>query len=116
MAWAEAVWDEQLDDAELHKAWNQQQRRVGMKPMWSRVSGPTGATIMCLRQLGWTWPHHTNFVTTSGHSIDLRETCPMDVKAQAGVDSDLALWQDWADTDERKELLPRPRGRTWWSD
>ena len=108
VAWAEAVWDKQLDDAELHRAWRQQQRRVGMKPRWSRVSGPTGATIMCLRQLGWTWPHHTTFVTSNGHLIDLRETCPMDVKAQAGVDSDLALWQVWADTDERKELLPRP--------
>ena len=84
VAWAEAVWDEQLDDSELYKAWKQQQRRVGMKPMWSRVSGPTGAAIMCLRRLGWTWPHHTTFVTASGHVINLRETCPMDVKAQAG--------------------------------
>ena len=37
VAWAEAVWDEQLDDAELHKAWRRQQRLVGMKPLWSRV-------------------------------------------------------------------------------
>ena len=43
----------------------------GMNPLWSRVSGPTGAIIMCLRQLGWTWPHHTTFITASGHEIDL---------------------------------------------
>ena len=61
---------------------------------------------MCLKQLGWTWPHHATFITASGYVINLRETCPMDVKAQAKVDSDLALWKDWADTDERKELLP----------
>ena len=42
--------------------------------------------IMCLRHLGWTWPH----------------TCSMDVKAQARVDSFLARWKEWAD--ERKEL------------
>ena len=30
-----------------------QQRLVGLKPLWNRVSGPTGAIIMCLRQLGW---------------------------------------------------------------
>ena len=39
--------------------------------------------------------------------MDLRETCSVDVKAQARVDSDLALGK-WADNDERKELLPRP--------
>ena len=38
----------------------------------------------------------------------VRETCTMDVKAQARVDSDLALWKEWADNDELKELLPRP--------
>ena len=35
VAWPEAVWDEQLGDSELHKAWRQQQRLVGLKPMWS---------------------------------------------------------------------------------
>ena len=89
VVWAEAVWDEHLDDAELHKAWRRQQRLVAMKPLWSRVSGPTGAIIMCLRQLGWTWPHHATFITASGHEIDLYETCPIDVKAQSRVDSDL---------------------------
>ena len=51
-----------------------QQRRVGLKLSWSKVSGPTGAIIMCLRQLGWTWPHNTTFVTASGHEVDLHET------------------------------------------
>ena len=74
VAWAEAVWDEQLDEAELHKEWRRQQRQVGFRPLWSRVSGPTGAFIMCLRQLGGTWPHDTTFVTASGHEVDLRET------------------------------------------
>ena len=60
VAWAEAVWDEQLDEADLHKAWRRQQRLVGLKPSWSKASGSTGAIIMCLRQLGWTWPHHTS--------------------------------------------------------
>ena len=107
VAWAEAVWDEQLDDADLRKAWRRQQRLVGLKPSWSKVSGPTGAIIMCMRQLGWTWPHHTTFVTASGHEMDLRQTCHMDVKAQC-VDSELALWREWADNDERRELLPCP--------
>ena len=106
VAWAEAVLDEQLDDADLHKAWRRQQRLVGLKPSWSKVSGPTGAITMCLRQLGWTWPHHTTFVTASGHEVDLRQICPRDVKAQATVDRELALWREWADNDERKELLP----------
>ena len=91
VAWAEAVWDEQLDDADLHKTWRRQQRLVGLKPAWSKVSGPTGAIIMCLRQLGWTWPHHTTFVTASGHEVDLRQICPREVKVQATVDSELAL-------------------------
>ena len=30
-AWAEPVWDEQLDDADLRKAWRRQQRLVGLK-------------------------------------------------------------------------------------
>ena len=109
VAWAEAVWDEQLDDADLHRAWRRQQRLVGLKTSWSKVSGPTGAIIMCLTQLGWTWPHHTTFVTASGHEVDLRQICPRDVKAQATVDSEIALWREWAgDSDERKELLPCP--------
>ena len=40
---------------------------------------------MCLRQLGWTWPHHTTFVTANGHEVDLRQICPRDVEAQATV-------------------------------
>ena len=97
VTWAEAAWDEQLDDAELNKAWRRQQRLVGLKPSWSKVSGPTGAIIMCPRQLGWTWPHHTTFVTASGHEV-VRETWQ-------AKDSDLALWNEWADNDELKELL-----------
>ena len=31
VAWAEAVWDEQLDDADLHRAWRRQQRLVGLE-------------------------------------------------------------------------------------
>ena len=85
MAWAEAIWDEQLDDVDLHRAWRRQQRLVGLKPSWNKVAGPTGAIIMCLKQLGWSWPHHTTFVTTNGHEIDLRQICPRDVKAQALV-------------------------------
>ena len=40
--------------------------------------------------------------------MDFRQTCPMDVKAQARVDSGLSLWSGWADNDERRELLPCP--------
>ena len=35
VAWTEAVWDEQLDDVELHKAWRRQQRLVGLKSLWT---------------------------------------------------------------------------------
>ena len=49
------------------------------------VAPPAGAIIICLRRPGWPWPHYTTF-TTNGHEVDLRETCPMDVKAQARVD------------------------------
>ena len=45
---------------------------------------------------------------SKGHEVDLRGTCPLDVKAQAREDSDLALWKEWADSDERRELLQRP--------
>ena len=108
VAWAEAVWDEQLEDADRHKAWRRQQRLVCLEPAWSKVSGPTGAIIMCLRQTGWTWPHHTTFVVASGHEVDIRQIRPRHVEAQAAVDSELALWREWADNDERKELLPCP--------
>ena len=122
VARAEAVWDEQLDDAELHKAWRRQQRLVGLKPLWSTVSGPTGAIIMCLRQLRWTWPHHTTFLAASGHEGDLRETCPVDVMAQARVDSDLELWKEEADNDQQEEPQEAPVIRAalgvihagWW--
>ena len=46
------VWDEQLDDVDLHRAWRRQQRLVGLKPSWNKVAGPTGAIILCLRQMG----------------------------------------------------------------
>ena len=74
VAWAEAVSDEQLDDAELHKAWSRQQRLVGMNPSWSRQSEWT-----CGRH--YHVPYRASFITASGHEIDLRETFPMDVKA-----------------------------------
>ena len=48
-------------------------------------------------------------VTANGHEVDLRQICPRDVKAQAMVDSELALWKECAgDSDERKELLTCP--------
>ena len=72
-----------LADTRVYKVWRRQQRLVGLKPSWSKVSGPMGAIIMCLRQLGWTWPHHTTFVTASGHEVDVRQICTRDVKAQA---------------------------------
>ena len=81
---------------------------MGLKPSWSKVSGSTGAIIMCLRQLGLTSPHHTAFVTANWHEVDLRQICPRDVKAQATVDSELVLRREWADNDERKEVLPCP--------
>ena len=59
---------------------------------------------MCSKQLRWSWPHHTTFVTANGHEVDLRQICARDVAAQAPVDSEMALWREWADTDERKEL------------
>ena len=47
-------------------------------------------------------------VTAKGHEVDLRQICPRDVKAQAMVDSELALWKEWAgDSDERKERAHR---------
>ena len=72
------------------------------------TAATTGGPETSVEQSQWTWPHHTTFVTASLHEVDLRETCFMDVKAQATVDSDLALWKEWADNDERKEQLPRP--------
>ena len=60
--------------------------------------------IIFSKQLEWTWPHHTTFVAASGHELDLREHSPMNVMAQARVDSDLGLWKQWADNDKRKEL------------
>ena len=91
---AEAIWDEQLNDVDLHRAWRRQQRMEGLKPSWSKSLARQGPSSLCLKQLGWSWPHHTTFVTANGHEIDLRQICPRDVKAQALVDSELALWKD----------------------
>ena len=63
---------------------------------------------MCLRQLGWSWPHHTTLITANGHELDLRQICPRDVKSQAMVDSELALGKVGRRSNERKELLPCP--------
>ena len=38
VARAETVWDEQLDDADLHRAWRRQQRLVGLKPLVDTAS------------------------------------------------------------------------------
>ena len=51
---------------------------------------------------------HTTFFTARGHEVDSRQTCPMDVKAQARADRELAQRREWADNDERRELLPCP--------
>ena len=101
VAWAEAVWDEQLDDADLHKGWRRQLRLVGLKPSWSKVSGPTGAIIVCLRQLGWTWPHHTTFVTASGHAADLPQG-----RQSAGDSGQRIGAVERVGGQRRKELLP----------
>ena len=84
-------------------------RSVGLKPSWSKVSGPTGAIIMCLRQMSWTWPH----TRPSSLRVGTRWTYGrLAFKAQAPVDSSLALRRDWVDNDERRELLPMPSAGT----
>ena len=93
VAWAEAV----------HKAWRRQQRLVGL-------SVARRAPLPCAwgNWVGHGLPHHTTFITAAGHEVHSRKICPRDVKAQATVDSKLALWREWADNDERKDLLPCP--------
>ena len=51
VAWTEAVWNR----AAGRRRSNTRHGGVRLKPSWGKVSGPTGAIIMCLRQLGWTW-------------------------------------------------------------
>ena len=109
VAWAaEAVWDEQLDDADLHKSWRRQRRLVGLNPSWEQgqwsdrshyhvleADGLDMATPHDLRHCEW---------TRGGLTANVSR----DVRAQARVDSELALWREWADNDDRRELLPCP--------
>ena len=88
---------------------NRANRSVGLKPSWSKVSGPTGAIIRCLRQMSCTWPH----TRPSSLRVGTRWTYGrLAFKAQARVDSSLALGRDWVDNDERRELLPMPSAGT----
>ena len=50
------------------------------------------------------------FVAASGYEVDLRHICPRDVKAQAMVDSELALWEEWAGGSDEKSSS---RARCW---
>ena len=70
----------------------------------------TGAAIMCLSQLGRTWPHETTFVTASGHEVALCEPFPYGCRDadERERDSLLAHRMEWADCDERTALLRRP--------
>ena len=63
VARAEAVWDEQLDGAEPHTAWRRQQRLVGFEAVLEQSQWPDGRHHHV--------PHHTTFVTASGHEVDL---------------------------------------------
>ena len=54
------------------------------------IGGP-GAVYHVPEATGLDRPHHTTFITASGHEVDLRRICTRDVKAQATVESELAL-------------------------
>ena len=62
VAWAEAIWDEQLDDVDLHRAWRRQQRLVGLKHRGAKsvarqdhhVSEAAGMVMASLRT-GTSW-------------------------------------------------------------
>lgn len=108
LAWAAAVWDETVPEEELAKAWRHQMVAVGLSPVWSKVKGPAGATVMVLRELGWAWPQWHTFSTRQGFQLRLSEVCPADVKAMVLLDSDAAMWASWTADPEYASLAPRP--------
>ena len=60
------------------------------------------------RQLGWTWPRYSVFITRPGHSLDLETACPEDWRAMALFDSDAVMWAAWTQRAEYAALAPRP--------
>ena len=107
-AWAAAVWDARIDASVLQDAWRRQMPAVGLRPSWRRVRGPCGACVMHLGDIGWAWPRWDTFVSRDGHQMNLAEICPQDVKAMVMLDSDAALWAEWALDDAYSSLRPRP--------
>ena len=113
VAWAEAVWDEQLDDADLQKAWRRQQRLVGaiggLEAVVEQGQWPDGCHYHVLEATGLdvASPHDLRHCkwARGGLTADLPQGRH---KAQATVDCELALWREWAEDDERKELFPCP--------
>ena len=92
----------------MQKAWQRQMPRIWKDPRWHAVEGPEGAIAITIRTLKWKWPAWHTFITGSGLKIDIRETCPADVRAMARQDSEDAMWGRWTAEPGNEHLAPRP--------
>ena len=102
------MWHGLADQADMKRAWRNQQARVGLSPSWSKVQGPAGAVIMPIRRAGWSWPAWDTFCTKQAFVISMREQCTMDVIEMLARDIKAALWEGWTSDQKYEQLHPAP--------
>ena len=87
MEWAEAVWDQLLGEVDLEAAWRAALPDLSAAAQpFARVKGPAGATVASTLRLGWRFPSAYAFINRSGTLLDLRDTCPLVIVANAKRD------------------------------
>ena len=106
--WAAVVWEHRVPEDQLQRAWKRQMQEVGLKPSWSKVRGPAGATIMSLRRAGWKWPAWNLMLSRAGLKVQLQEMCPKDVEATIRQDFLDEQWVEWIAQPKFAPLAPRP--------
>ena len=110
-AWAAAVWDDKVGQDSLLRAWRRQVLRLGGGGgSWHRVIGPVGSTLMQAKSIGWQWPSWHTSLSRESMRVDMRHTCPHDVRAIAMRDCEHEQCMQWTrhPSGERLQLEPRP--------
>ena len=91
----------QLSCVDICPTLRRQRRLAGLRAFWSRAKVP--AVIVSPLEVASPYPHLYRVARHGPYAV-----LPDEVRAQARLDSDAALWRSWAASGDREEFLPDP--------